>query len=134
MRVMWGCFLLASFLTALSISGALAAAKPVVLQEKDRGRTVSLQVGQKLILNLRDPASGGYTANPPVFAAAVLRLESQEKLDPPAQQPPRLGDFGQLHYEWEAVGRGETDIIVNIYRSWEKKAPEEFWRVKVWVK
>lgn len=132
MKVMWSCFIVAGFLVTVLLSVTLADSGPVTLEEKDRGRTVSLQVGQKLILNLRDPASGGYTTNPPVFAAAVLRLESQEKL--PAEKPPRMGDFGQLHYEWEAVGRGETDIIVNIYRSWEKKAPEEFWRVKVWVK
>ena len=133
MKVMWGCIVLACLLVLLPLSGTRAASGLITLQEQDRGRTINLQVGQKLILNLRNPASGGYTANPPVFEAAVLRLESQEKLPPTPRKPPRMGDFGQLHYEWVAVAPGETEIVINIYRKWEKKPPQEFWRVKVRV-
>ena len=125
--------ILALLLAAWTIAGYSAGPGAVVLQEKDRGRTIELQVGQKLILNLRNPASGGYNTNPPIYNAAILELTDQKKLPPDPQKPPRLGDFGQLYYEWEAKGRGETDIIFNIFRPWEKKPPEEFWRVKVRV-
>jgi len=129
MKGIWASLILA----ALLLAAAQAASGPVILHEKDRGRAVSLQVGQKLILYLRNPASGGYNTNPPEFDPVVLKLASQKKLPPEPQGPPRAGDFGQLFYEWEALGRGETDIIINIFRPWEKKAPEEFWRVKVRV-
>ena len=133
MKSIWASFILAGLLAALFLAAAQAASGPVILHEKDRGRSVDLQVGQKLLLYLRNPASGGYNANPPVFDPAVLKLASQKKLPPESQKLPRAGDFGQLYYEWEAIGRGETDIIINIYRPWEKKPPEEFWRLKVRV-
>ena len=106
---------------------------PQILQEKDRGRTIILQVGQKLILYLRNPASGGYNTNPPIFNTAILELADQKELPRDPQKPPLAGDFGQLYYEWQAKARGETAIIINIFRPWEKKPPEEFWRVKVRV-
>jgi len=125
--------ILAIFLAIWTFAASSAASGPVTLQEKDRGGTATLQVGQKLLLYLRNPASGGYSTNPPVFDTAVLKLVSQKKVPPTPQKPPRAGDFGQLFHEWEAVAPGETDIIINIFRPWEKKAPEEFWRVKVKV-
>jgi hypothetical protein len=86
-----------------------------------------------LLLYLRNPASGGYNTNPPIFNAAILELAAQKKLPPNTRKLPLAGDFGQLCYEWQAKARGETDIIINIHRPWEKKPPEEFWRVKVRV-
>ncbi len=130
---LWASFILAGLLAALLVTAAPGASAPLMLQEKDRGRTVTLKVGQKLVLNLRNPASGGYNTNPPIFAASVLKLASQKKLPPEPRKPPLAGDFGQLYFEWEAVAPGATDITINIYRPWEKKAPEEFWRVKVRV-
>lgn len=133
MKGLWASFILAGLLAALSVTAAPGASAPVMLQEKDRGRTVTLKVGQKLVLNLRNPASGGYNTNPPIFDAAILRLGPQKKLPPEPRETPLAGDFGQLYYEWEAVAPGATAIIINIYRPWEKKSPEEFWRVKVKV-
>ena len=133
LKGIWAFFILVGLLTALFLAGAQAASGPVMLQEKDRGRAVTLQVGQKLILYLRNPGSGGYTTNPPIFDSGVLKLASQKKLPPEPRKPARAGDFGQFYYEWEAVAPGETDIIINIFRPWEKKPPEEYWRVKVRV-
>lgn len=134
MKGLWTSIILAGLLATLFLTAAQADSGPVILQEKDRGRAVTLKVGQKLILNLRNPASGGYNTNPPIFATAILKMTSQKKLPPEPRKTPLAGDFGQLYYEWEAVAPGETDIIINIYRPWEKKSPEEFWRVKVRVK
>jgi predicted secreted protein len=125
--------ILAILLATGTLMANSAGPGPVILQEKDRGGTVNLQVGQKLILYLRNPASGGYNTNPPIFHAAILELADQKKLPPNTRKPPLAGDFGQLYYEWQAKARGETDILINIHRPWEKKPPEEFWRVKVKV-
>lgn len=129
-----GVFIILAILLATgTVTANSAGPGPVILQEKDRGGTVNLQVGQKLLLYLRNPASGGYNTNPPTFNTAILELAALKKLPPDPQKPPRPGDFGQLYYEWQAKARGETDIIINIHRPWEKKPPEEFWRVKVRV-
>jgi len=133
MQIIRVSLLLAVLLAAGTFPARSAAPGPVTLQENDRGKTITLQVGQKLLLYLRNPGSGGYNTNPPIFNAAILELRSQEKLPPAPQEPQRLGDFGQFYYEWEARKKGETEIIINIHRPWEKKAPEEYWRVKVKV-
>ncbi len=133
MKGIWASFIPLGLVAVLFLTAAQAALAPVVLQEKDRGSTITLQAGQKLLLYLRNPASGGYSVKPPIFNAAVLKLASQKKLAPEPRKPPRAGDFGQLFYEWEAVAQGQTDIIINIHRPWEKKPPQEFWRVKVKV-
>ena len=123
----------AVFLAAFSLMALAAGPGPVTLQEKDRGRTVTLQVGQKLILYLRNPASGGYHTLPPIFATAVLKLLEEKKLAPEGRARPRAGDFGQFYYEWQAKKKGKTNITINIKRPWEKKPPQEYWRVKVRV-
>ncbi len=102
-----------------------------ILYEKDRGSTVTLKLGQRLRLYLRNPASGGYNTEPPIFAPGLLQLLSQKQIPPEPRPVPRMGDFGMLFYEWEAVGMGATDLVINIYRPLEKKAPKEYWRVKV---
>src|SRR4030042_1614547 len=55
---------LAGLLAAWPPAATPAGSGPQILEEKDRGRTIDLQVGQKLILNLRNPGSGGYNTNP----------------------------------------------------------------------
>ncbi|RJR36460.1 MAG: hypothetical protein C4567_13760 [Deltaproteobacteria bacterium] len=124
--------LFTALLVAWTLSAPFAGPIPVTLQEKDRGKNITLQVGQKLLLYLRNPASGGYNTDPPIFNTAILELAGQKKVSPDPQKP-RPGDFGQLYFEWEARKKGETEIIINIHRPWEKKAPEEYWRVKVKV-
>lgn len=133
MKGIWASFVLAGLLAAWTPAATAAGPGPVILKEKDRGRTIELKVGQKLTLYLRNPASGGYDTNPPLFDAAILKLVAQKKLAPEARERPRAGDFGQLYYEWQAAKKGETDIIISIQRPWEKKPPQEYWRVKVRV-
>ena len=134
MKIMWVSILLMGLLAALPPAQASAGSGPQILEEKDRGKTVNLKVGEKLTLSLRNPGTGGYTVNPPIFNAAILELAAQKKIPPEPRERPRMGDSGQLFYEWLAKGKGETDIIINIFRPWEKKPPQEFWRVKVRVK
>ena len=134
MKVLWISIVLFGLLAALPPVASSGGSGPQILEEKDRGKTVDLKVGEKLILKLRNPASGGYTVNPPIFAAAVLELTAQKDIPPEPQARPRAGDSGRLFYEWQAKAAGETEIVINIFRPWEKKPPAEFWRVKVRVK
>lgn len=134
MMKLWLTLLLAAALVAIPSRGGIKAAPgPQILTEQDRGRTLTLRLGERLVLNLRNPASGGYQVMPPVFDNSRLKLVSQKQLPPDPRPVPLAGDFGRLSYEWEAVGSGEADIQIMIYRPWEQKPPEEFWRVRVRV-
>ncbi len=110
-----------------------AGGGPLTLYEKDRGGTFTLKPGDKLLLYLRNPQSGGYDLKDVTFDKAILKLAAHKKLPPKPRATPLMGDFGQFFYEWQAVGAGVTDIVITIYRPWEKKPPEEYWRVTVKV-
>jgi predicted secreted protein len=109
------------------------AGGPLTLYEKDRGGSFTLKLGEKLLLYLRNPQSGGYNLKDVMFDKAVLKLVSHQKLPPKPSPRPVMGDFGQFFYEWEAMGTGVTDIRITISRPWEKKEPEEYWKVQVKV-
>jgi predicted secreted protein len=95
---------------------------------------VALQVGDKLLLNLRNPASGGYTTLAPTYDAKILTLLSRQDLPPEKRPRPLAGDFGRLEFIWEAKEPGETAVMVNIARPWEKdKPPEQFVKIRVLV-
>ncbi len=108
---------------------------PKVFTEQDSGKTLTLKVGERFTLNLRNPASGGYSVLTPVYDRAIITLVSQEKLPPEKTQPPRAGDFGRLVLVFEALAPGNTTLTINIARPWEKDQPPlPFLRVEVKVK
>lgn len=124
----WTCLLV----TALPVQAASAAT--YTLTEKDSGRTVTMRVGEKLRLDLRNPASGGYTTLAPTYDATILTLLSRQDLPPEKRPKPLMGDFGRLEFTWEARAPGETAVTVNIARPWEKdKPPEQYVRIRVRV-
>lgn len=111
-----------------------AAAATYTLSEKDSGRTVTLRVGDQLLVNLRNPGDGGYAVLPPVFDHKILTFLSRQDIPPPRRPTPLMGDFGRIAFTWEARTPGETDLTVNIARPWEKtRPPEQFLRVHILV-
>jgi inhibitor of cysteine peptidase len=126
--LMAGFWLLALMLPAAPVQAAPAA---LTLTEKDSGRLVTLKVGETLVLNLRNPGSGGYQVLPPVYDGKVLTLLSRRDL-PPTQSRP--GDFGRIELAWQARQAGDTEVTVNIARPWEKhKSPEQFLKIRARV-
>ena len=127
-------FLLAGFLgLAAILPGPPVQAAPaaVTLTEKDSGRTVTLKVGESLVLNLRNPASGGYNVLPPALDDKILTFMYRRDLAPKKALP---GDFGRLEFTWQARQPGDTEVTVNIARPWEKdKPPEQFVKIRVIV-
>ena len=127
--LMAGFLLLALRLPAAPVQ---AASADLTLTEKDSGRLVTLKVGETLLLNLRNPGSGGYSVLPPVYDGGILTLRSRRDL-PPTQSRP--GDFGRIEMVWQARQAGDTEVTVNIARPWEKhKSPEQFLKIRVRVK
>ena len=112
--LMAGFLLMALMLPAAPVQAAPAA---LTLTEKDSGRTVTLKVGETLVLNLRNPASGGYNVLPPAFDDKILTFMYR--------RPKSSGDFGRLEFAWQARQAGDTEVTVNIARPWEQNTPPE---------
>jgi predicted secreted protein len=130
------------WLTVFAVLGLLASTRPLqaapaathTFTEKDSGRTVTLKVGDRLRLNLRNPGDGGYSVLPPRYSDKVLTLLSREDLPPVKRPQPLMGDFGRIVFTWQARQPGSTAVTVNIARPWEKnKAPQKFVQIKVVV-
>lgn len=123
-------------LIALILPSALVQAAPaaITLTEKDSGRTLTLKVGETLVLNLRNPGSGGYNVLPPVYDGEILALLSRKDIPPEKRPQPLMGDFGRIEFTWEARQPGATEVTVNIARPWEKTTPPaQFMKIRVRV-
>jgi predicted secreted protein len=131
---------LSTLITALLVFAAVAAASegtgvvPSIraITDDDNGATFACRVGQRIIVKIRNPATGGYNVVTPVFAPEILKLLTKKELPPEPAAIPRMGDFGTIVFELEIIGKGETDLTIEIARDWEvKKRPEEFLKVKM---
>jgi predicted secreted protein len=77
-------------------------------------------VGQKITVNLRHPGSGGYNFLSPEYDHSVLKMLEERRL--PASDPRRLGDFGRMVFEFQAIKPGQTALVIPSKRPWEKKS------------
>ena len=117
-----------AFLWSLAVP---AAAADLVLTNKDNGGTFRVHVGQKIMVNLRDPGSGGYTFLIPEHDKSVLKMLGERHI--PRAEPRRMGDFGRMVYEFQAQNVGQTHLVIPIKRPWEKKS-ETYLKVTISVR
>jgi predicted secreted protein len=97
-----------------------AAAADLVITNKDNGRSFRVNVGQKIIVNLRDPGGGGYNFLTPEHDTSVLKMLGERHI--PRAEPRRMGDFGRMVYEFQALKEGQTALVIPIKRPWEKES------------
>ncbi|OGP69940.1 MAG: hypothetical protein A2Y80_10895 [Deltaproteobacteria bacterium RBG_13_58_19] len=103
-----------------------------MITDKDQGRTFTLPVGTKLLVEVRNPADGGYTLVNPVFDGRVLKLLQRRDQLPDPARPRLMGDFGKIIFEMAVIKEGTTDLIIKIARPWEKnQTPQEFLKVRI---
>lgn len=124
---------LAAGLALLAAAGcSWVGGGPLVLRMDGEARAFqALAVGQTMVLDVRNPGSGGYDFGGTSFDPAVLRMDSHV-LEPPRQARP--GDFGRATFTFTALAPGRTDVVVKIHRPWEKdRDPEIYKTVEVRV-
>jgi len=121
--------------TALAVTslGSAAASPPsLTITDADNGGSFTCRVGELITVRTRNPATGGYNIVNPVFNPEILKLQAKKELPPEPAPFPKLGDFGTLVFEFEAIGVGETNLTIEIARDWEvNKSPEEYLKVKI---
>lgn len=87
--------------------------------------TAEIDTGETLLLDIRNPGSGGYKIKGASFDPNILRMEHFSTTEPGSGM---TGDFGRIHYIFKALKPGETKIEIKIHRPWEKKVPPEVYK------
>jgi hypothetical protein len=114
---------------ALIFSGASATvawAGPLVLTAKDSGRTVTVTVGQRLVVDLSLGAGQHVVA--PEFNPEVLALVGQSLQSTTGPQ----GSSSRVIYEFFVRQGGQTDLVIAVRGSGEKPSkPRALLKVKI---
>jgi predicted secreted protein len=123
--------------TALSVTPLGWADMPhpnLTITEADGGETIACRVGETITVRISNPAAGGYDIVAEFFDPKILKLLARKEVPSESTPIPRYGDFGKIAFEFQAVGKGETDLVIRIARKWEVKInPVEYLRVRIRV-
>ena len=100
-------------LWGLGLSPALgsAASPPLVLTEKDSGRTLTVTVGQRLVVDLK--LGAGHHVVAPEFNPWVLTLAGQSLQSTSGPQ----GASSRVIYEFFVRQGGQTDLVIAVKAS-----------------
>ena len=93
------------------VSSWVAGAKPLVLTEKDSGRTVNVAVGQSLVVDLQLGAGQHMIA--PEFNHEILALVGQSLQSTTGPQ----GASSRIIYQFIVHQVGQTDLAVDVKGS-----------------
>lgn len=124
-------------LALLAFLGGCASVNPfagdsgeLVLDGEQQFAT-EVSAGQSLILDMRNPGSGGYQFVGASFDPKVLELSGFWTEQPTSGLE---GDFGRAKYVFRALAPGKTVVEIRIKRPWEEtSAPEVYKSVEVTV-
>lgn len=88
--------------------------------DREHEAKAEIQVGKRLVLDMRDPSSKGYAFVGTLFDPLIVNLENF------------LTEQGRARAVFLAVKPGGTDVIVRVKRP-EDKLPDTYKRVRVTV-
>jgi len=104
----------------------------IALTPRDSGRSLSVNVGDVLNVELPENLATGYSWQRVDSASdSVLRLRSWE---PQATGQPRLGASGVRKAQFEAVAPGSLHIRLALRRPWETGSAGETFTLNVTVR
>jgi inhibitor of cysteine peptidase len=81
----------------------------------ENGSTVTAAVGDMVRIELAENATTGFRWQVASVDSSVLRLQSDDF----APSGSGVGSGGLHVFRWAAVGRGSTDLRLELKRSWE---------------
>ncbi|MFZ2089968.1 MAG: hypothetical protein WAU47_15475 [Desulfobaccales bacterium] len=103
-----------------------AATQPLILTQKDSGRTLNLTVGQMLVVDLT--LGAGHHVVAPEFNPEVLTLAGQSLQSFSGPQ----GSSSRVVYEFFVRQGGQTDLVIGVKGSGNGKAePKPLLKVKI---
>jgi len=115
----------------LLLTGAFicSALSPVIVLEKNSGKTIDLALGDYIDIALTGNPTTGYN-----WQLATNVVPELKKIFGPEFKPngEKLGSSGKLIFRFKAVRKGSKEIKLSYLRSWEKGVkPAKTFRIYV---
>jgi hypothetical protein len=108
------------------VSAGLAWSAPLVLTKKDSGRTLTVAVGQRLVVDLRLEA--GHHVVVPEFNPLILALIGQRLQSITGPK----GASSRITYSFIVQQGGQTDLVIAVKGSGEKSGQSKaLFKVKI---
>ncbi len=96
-------------------AAGMAWAEPLVLTEKDSGRTLTVRVGQRLVVDLS--LGAGHQVVAPEFNPEILTLAGQSLQSVTGPQ----GASSRIIYEFLVRQGGQTDLVIAVRGAGKKE-------------
>jgi inhibitor of cysteine peptidase len=125
--------------SAAACSGAVPLSTPTsasnALTEANNGKTVTLKVGETLVVRLASNPSTGYTWETKDLDTQMLEQVGEAAFESPETPPDLVGAGGTLVLTFKALEPGTTTLTLVYHRPWETDvAPLQTFSVTVTVK
>jgi inhibitor of cysteine peptidase len=103
------------FNQADSVTGSKKMSE-VTLTEVDNGKSIAVQVGQKVILRLNENPTTGFRWAVDTGNNEIIELHSSEYIRAPGSA---VGGGGQRVFVFEAKRSGSVRLLLKLWREWE---------------
>ena len=114
--------------------GCESMPEPVTVGIEQSGQSVSLQVGQTMIVRLESNPTTGYTWEVKQVDPAVLAQQGEAEYETlETQTTPMVGQGGWQVFRFEAISTGQTPLEMVYRRPWEDAPPESSFTLQVMV-
>lgn len=107
----WSVILLFLVMACFTVFAGIAKAEPLVLTAKDSGRTVTVGVGQSLVVDLQ--LGAGHHTVAPEFNPEILALIGQSLQSTTGPQ----GASSRILYQFIVRQAGRTDLVIDVKDS-----------------
>ncbi len=107
------------------------SSSPVMVLDKDNGKTVELHASQFIDIALNGNPTTGYNWYTASKFSPVLKKISGPGFKSGSE---RVGAGGKVTYRFKAVNIGSTLLKMEYKRSWEKIPPSKTFSIKIVVK
>ena len=122
-------------LTALlvgSLTACQTTAEPLTIREQDAEKTITLETGDTLFVELGGNITTGFNWFPAPQDPILLNQVGEAEVIPESDL---VGAPGKIVMQFKAVAQGQTVLHFDYKRSWETdEAPEKSFEVTVVVK
>jgi len=107
-------------------AGVATLEKPLVIKEKDSGKTFTVRVGQRFVVDLT--LKGSHQVVAPEFNPSVLALVGQSLQSSVTNQ----GARARVIYDFVVREAGQTDLVIAVKVSGEQsEKPQALLKVKI---